>query len=49
MAKIGIGNRVAYGYLNRPTLTNAVRPDFLGIRGNPPGKIYSTGGPWAGV
>jgi non-ribosomal peptide synthetase-like protein len=45
MGEIGIaGIGVAYGYLNRPDLTErAFRPDFLGIRGNPPGKIYRTG------
>jgi len=45
MGEIGIaGIGLAYGYLNRPDLTErAFRPDFLGIRGNPPGKIYRTG------
>jgi non-ribosomal peptide synthetase-like protein len=43
--EIGIaGIGLADGYLNRPDLTErAFRPDFLGIRGNPPGKIYRTG------
>jgi non-ribosomal peptide synthetase-like protein len=45
MGEIGIaGIGLAYGYLNRPDLTErAFRPDFLGIRGNPPGRIYRTG------
>ncbi len=45
MGEIGIaGIGLAYGYVNRPDLTErAFRPDFLGIRGNPPGKIYRTG------
>ena len=45
MGEIGIaGIGLAYGYLNRPDLTErAFRPDFLGIQGNPPGKIYRTG------
>jgi non-ribosomal peptide synthetase-like protein len=45
MGEIGIaGIGLARGYLNRPDLTErAFRPDFLGIRGNPPGKIYRTG------
>ena len=45
MGEIGIaGIGLAYGYLNRPDLTErAFRPDFLGIRGSPPGKIYRTG------
>jgi non-ribosomal peptide synthetase-like protein len=45
MGEIGIaGIGLAHGYLNRPDLTErAFRPDFLGIRGNPPGKIYRTG------
>src|SRR3984957_1035725 len=45
MGEIGIaGIGVAYGYVNRPDLTErAFRPDFLAIRGNPPGKIYRTG------
>jgi diaminobutyrate--2-oxoglutarate aminotransferase len=45
MGEIGIaGIGLAYGYLNRPDLTErAFRPDFLGIPGNPPGKIYRTG------
>ena len=45
LGEIGIaGIGLAYGYLNRPDLTErAFRPDFLGIRGNPPGKIYRTG------
>ncbi|HEY1666150.1 MAG TPA: Pls/PosA family non-ribosomal peptide synthetase [Trebonia sp.] len=45
MGEIGIaGIGLADGYVNRPDLTErAFRPDFLGIRGNPPGKIYRTG------
>jgi non-ribosomal peptide synthetase-like protein len=45
LGEIGIaGIGLADGYLNRPDLTErAFRPDFLGIRGNPPGKIYRTG------
>jgi non-ribosomal peptide synthetase-like protein len=45
MGEIGIaGIGLADGYLNRPDLTErAFRPDFLGIRGNPSGKIYRTG------
>jgi non-ribosomal peptide synthetase-like protein len=45
MGEIGIaGIGLACGYLNRPDLTErAFRPDFLGIRGNPSGKIYRTG------
>ena len=45
MGEIGIaGIGLADGYLNRPDLTErAFRPDFLGISGNPPGKIYRTG------
>jgi diaminobutyrate--2-oxoglutarate aminotransferase len=45
MGEIGIaGIGLADGYLNRPDLTErAFRPDFLGIRGNAPGKIYRTG------
>jgi non-ribosomal peptide synthetase-like protein len=45
MGEIGIaGIGLAHGYLNRPDLTErAFRPDFLGIRGNPLGKIYRTG------
>jgi len=45
MGEIGIaGIGLADGYLNRPDLTErAFRPDFLGIGGNPSGKIYRTG------
>ena len=45
MGEIGIaGIGLAYGYVNRPDLTErAFRPDFLGIRGLPPAKIYRTG------
>ncbi len=45
MGEIGIaGIGLAYGYLNRPDLTQrAFVPDFLGIPGNSSGKIYRTG------
>jgi len=45
MGEIGIaGVGLAHGYLNQPGLTERTfRPDFLGIHGNPPGKIYRTG------
>jgi non-ribosomal peptide synthetase-like protein len=45
MGEIGIaGIGLADGYVNRPDRTErAFRPDFLGIRGNPSGKIYRTG------
>ena len=45
MGEIGIaGIGLADGYVNRPDLTErAFRPDFLGIPGNAPGKIYRTG------
>ena len=45
MGEIGIaGIGLARGYLNRPDLTErAFVPDFLGIRGNPEGRIYRTG------
>ncbi len=42
IAIAGIG--LAEGYLNRPELTErAFIPDFLGIPGNPAGRIYRTG------
>ncbi|SFW86442.1 Pls/PosA family non-ribosomal peptide synthetase [Amycolatopsis australiensis] len=43
--EIGIaGIGVADGYLNRPDLTErAFVPDFLGLAGNPSGRIYRTG------
>jgi non-ribosomal peptide synthetase-like protein len=45
MGEIGIaGVGLAYGYIDRPDLTErAFRPDFLGIPGNPSGRIYRTG------
>ena len=45
MGEIGIaGIGLARGYLNRPDLTErAFIPDFLGIPGNPDGRIYRTG------
>jgi non-ribosomal peptide synthetase-like protein len=45
MGEIGIaGIGLADGYVNRPDLTErAFRPDFLGICGNPSGRIYRTG------
>jgi len=45
MGEIGIaGIGLARGYLRRPDLTErAFVPDFLGIPGNPPGRIYRTG------
>ena len=45
MGEIGIaGIGLAYGYIDRPDLTErAFRPDFLGIPGNPSGRIYRTG------
>jgi non-ribosomal peptide synthetase-like protein len=45
MGEIGIaGIGLAHGYVNRPDLTErAFRPDFLGIPGNPSGRIYRTG------
>lgn len=43
--EIGIaGIGLARGYLNRPDLTErAFIPDFLGLAGNPSGRIYRTG------
>ncbi len=45
MGEIAIGGiGLAEGYLNRPEVTErAFIPDFLGIPGNPSGKIYRTG------
>ncbi|MGA6153773.1 Pls/PosA family non-ribosomal peptide synthetase [Stenotrophomonas sp. NPDC087984] len=45
MGEIAIGGiGLADGYLNRPETTErAFIPDFLGIPGNPSGKIYRTG------
>ncbi|MCF3104736.1 amino acid adenylation domain-containing protein [Streptomyces roseoverticillatus] len=45
MGEIGIaGIGLAGGYLNRPDLTDrAFVPDFLGVPGNPSGRIYRTG------
>ncbi|GAA1122805.1 Pls/PosA family non-ribosomal peptide synthetase [Streptomyces javensis] len=45
MGEIAIGGiGLADGYLNRPEATEgAFIPDFLGIPGNPSGKIYRTG------
>ncbi|MGW7755721.1 Pls/PosA family non-ribosomal peptide synthetase [Streptomyces violaceusniger] len=45
MGEIAIGGiGLADGYLNRPELTErAFIPDFLGIPGNPSGKLYRTG------
>ncbi|MBE1495093.1 non-ribosomal peptide synthetase-like protein [Amycolatopsis lexingtonensis] len=45
LGEIGIaGAGLAEGYLNRPDLTErAFIPDFLGIDGNPSGRIYRTG------
>ncbi|MGW5720158.1 Pls/PosA family non-ribosomal peptide synthetase [Amycolatopsis sp. NPDC003865] len=45
LGEIGIaGIGLAEGYLNRPDLTErAFVPDFLGIAGNPSGRIYRTG------
>ncbi|MFF4217924.1 Pls/PosA family non-ribosomal peptide synthetase [Streptomyces nondiastaticus] len=45
MGEIGIaGMGLADGYLNRPDLTErAFVPDFLGVPGNPSGRIYRTG------
>ncbi|MGW2600351.1 Pls/PosA family non-ribosomal peptide synthetase [Streptomyces klenkii] len=45
MGEIGIaGMGLASGYLNRPDLTDrAFVPDFLGVPGNPSGRIYRTG------
>jgi non-ribosomal peptide synthetase-like protein len=45
MGEIGIaGIGLAYGYLNRPDLTQrAFVPDFLGMPGNPSRRIYRTG------
>ncbi|MFE5160979.1 Pls/PosA family non-ribosomal peptide synthetase [Streptomyces sp. NPDC056697] len=45
MGEIAIGGiGLADGYLNRPEVTErAFIPDFLGIPGNPSGKIYRTG------
>ena len=45
MGEIGIaGIGLAYGYLNRPDLTQrAFAPDFVGIPGNPSRRIYRTG------
>ena len=62
IGEIGIaGIGLATGYLNREDLTDkAFIPDFLGIAGNPSGRIYRTGDlgrvndrrrdrvPWAG-
>ncbi|MCQ8187056.1 Pls/PosA family non-ribosomal peptide synthetase [Streptomyces rugosispiralis] len=45
MGEIAIGGiGLADGYLNRPEVTEgAFIPDFLGVPGNPSGKIYRTG------
>ncbi|MEU3352845.1 Pls/PosA family non-ribosomal peptide synthetase [Streptomyces sp. NPDC037389] len=45
MGEIAIaGMGLASGYLNRPDLTErAFVPDFIGIPGNPSGRIYRTG------
>ncbi|GDY51698.1 hypothetical protein SVIO_023210 [Streptomyces violaceusniger] len=45
MGEIAIGGiGLADGYLNRPEMTEgAFVPDFLGIPGNPSGKLYRTG------
>ncbi|AZQ70232.1 amino acid adenylation domain-containing protein [Streptomyces luteoverticillatus] len=45
MGEIAIaGMGLANGYLNRPDLTErAFVPDFLGVPGNPSGRIYRTG------
>ncbi|WP_079106403.1 Pls/PosA family non-ribosomal peptide synthetase [Streptomyces hygroscopicus] len=45
MGEIAIGGiGLAEGYLNRPEVTErAFVPDFLGVPGNPSGKIYRTG------
>ncbi|WP_410592720.1 Pls/PosA family non-ribosomal peptide synthetase [Amycolatopsis sp. lyj-23] len=45
LGEIGIaGVGLADGYLNRPDLTaRAFVPDFLGLDGNPSGRIYRTG------
>jgi amino acid adenylation domain-containing protein len=45
IGEIGIaGIGLAAGYVNRPDLTGrAFVPDFLGIPGNPSGRIYRTG------